>query len=548
MDGPVRLSAAALSERHCRFLAATLIVGSALLRLAYLACNCPLDLAPDEAHYWDWSRHLDWSYYSKGPGVAWLIRLSWELFGGLSLKLTGSEMLAVRLPAVVCGSLLLTSMYLLTIQVSGRHGVALLVVAVGLTTPTISAGSSLMTIDAPYCCCWGWALVLAHRAVFQRCTWAWWLTGVIVGLGILFKYTMVVWLPSLAFFLLASREYRTLLWSRGFWILCAIASLSAAPILLWNAQHEWVSFHHVSNQAGLREAESTIHWFGPLQFVVVQCGLWLVFWFVVWARAMLAHAPWKRTPAGFAYLWWMSAPMFGVFLLFAFKTGGGEPNWPVTAYVAGLVLGLLWMVDEFAKATGWYRRLSLAGLATACIAGILLVFSVHFSVWLHPLLEPLAGPVTARQPFPLRRLDPTLRLRGWQELAGQLDRIRGQLRGQNEEPVLAGVGWSMPGLLGFYCADHPVVYSLGLAFGDRRSQYDLWRPNPVWDVEQFAGRTFIVVAGAPLDLHDVFDAVETHHVVTHLENGRPLSDWVILVCRGYRGFKRCADPAKSQFF
>src|SRR6202008_1018912 len=99
--------------------AAGLIAGSAALHLAYLY-RCPLDLAPDEAHYWDWSRHLDWSYYSKGPGVAWLIRLSCELFATLSLRLTGTEMLAVRLPAVVCGSLLLISLYVLTVQVFRR--------------------------------------------------------------------------------------------------------------------------------------------------------------------------------------------------------------------------------------------------------------------------------------------------------------------------------------------------------------------------------------------------------------------------------------------
>src|SRR5438132_10976330 len=97
-----------------RLAAAFLIVGAAVLRFLYLAIDCPLDLSPDEAHYWDWSRHLDWSYYSKGPLVAWLIRLSRELFGPMSVALTGSEMLAVRLPAVVCGVLLLASLYLLT--------------------------------------------------------------------------------------------------------------------------------------------------------------------------------------------------------------------------------------------------------------------------------------------------------------------------------------------------------------------------------------------------------------------------------------------------
>src|SRR6516165_4467823 len=96
-----------------RLVAAGLILGSAALRITYLVRDCPLDLAPDEAHYWDWSRHLDWSYYSKGPLVALLIRLSCTLLGGWSLALTGTELLAVRVPAVICGALLLTSLYVL---------------------------------------------------------------------------------------------------------------------------------------------------------------------------------------------------------------------------------------------------------------------------------------------------------------------------------------------------------------------------------------------------------------------------------------------------
>src|SRR5688500_3091200 len=89
------------ANRVCHALAGRLIRAAARGRVAYLAPACPLDLAPDEAHYWDWSRHLDWSYYSKGPLVAWLIRLSCELAGPWSERHTGSLAFAVRLPAVI---------------------------------------------------------------------------------------------------------------------------------------------------------------------------------------------------------------------------------------------------------------------------------------------------------------------------------------------------------------------------------------------------------------------------------------------------------------
>src|SRR5262249_31397333 len=111
----------------CRSAAAALILGISLLRILYLAFDCPFDLASDEANYWDWSRHLDWSYYSKGPLVAWLIRLSCTLFGGVSAAWTGSEMLAVRLPAVACGGLLLAGLYVLVVQIYESDRLALAV-------------------------------------------------------------------------------------------------------------------------------------------------------------------------------------------------------------------------------------------------------------------------------------------------------------------------------------------------------------------------------------------------------------------------------------
>src|SRR5437867_11932601 len=91
-----------------RILAAILIFASGALHVRYLPHNCPLDLAPDEAHYWHWSRQLDASYYSKGPLTAYLIRASCEVLG--------DSVLAVRFPAVVCGSLLLTGLYVLTVR------------------------------------------------------------------------------------------------------------------------------------------------------------------------------------------------------------------------------------------------------------------------------------------------------------------------------------------------------------------------------------------------------------------------------------------------
>jgi Dolichyl-phosphate-mannose-protein mannosyltransferase len=521
--------------RRWRALALFLILAAAFLHLAYFLCDCPLDLAPDEAHYWEWSRHLDWSYYSKGPLVAYLIRASCEVYGPWARQWTGNEMPAVRLPAVLCGSLLLVSLYALTLQVYGRDRLAIAVVALALTLPLIAAGSSLMTIDAPYTCCWGWALVLGHRAIFRGSGWAWPAAGLLIGLGILAKYTMVLWVPSLGLFLLTDPARRRLLFRPGFWVMTAAAAACCVPILLWNARHEWVSVRHVGGQAGM-DQEAGFSWWGPLRYTATQAGVLLGFWFIVWLRALAAHRPWKEPDAGVRYLWWLSAPVFTVFLLFSVKTGGGQPNWPVTAYLSGIVLATAWLARQMPKAAVAYRRLTAGALAAACGLGLGLTLLMHFSNWVQPVLARIAGPPTAEQPLPLRRFDPTCRLRGWRTLAAEVDRIRTGLKGQGIEPLLAGSGWPVPGELAFYCRGRPTVYCLGLVYGDRCSQYDLWRPNLLWDPGHFAGRTVIVVGDAIPALHHAFAHVDAPRVITHWERAEPVARWTVTVCRGFRGF------------
>lgn len=518
----------------CRGLALLLILGVTGFRLVYLASFCTLDLAPDEAHYWDWSRHLDWSYYSKGPLVALLIRAGEEVAGHWCRNVLGNEMLAVRLPAVLCGSLLLVSLYLLTAQIYRREKWALLVVLLGLSLPMVSAGSLLITIDSPYTCLWGWGLVMAWAAIQNQKKWAWCLAGVVVGLGILAKYTMVLFLPSVGLFLLTSPRHRGQLRRPGFWVMAAVAGLCCLPILIWNQHNGWVSYRHVQNLAGMSQ-EREITWLGPLTYLGTQFGLLLGFWFVYWVLAMWRHRPWGEPAEGLRYLWWLSAPMFLVFFAFSPSTNGGQPNWPVTAYISGLVLMAGWLILEIQSRQGWSRRLWLGCVSGAFALGILVTAVMIFSEWARPVLLWACGPATKEQPMPLRRLDPTCRLRGWRELGQEVDRIRQQLQAEGRQVVLAGTGWSLPGEVGFYCQGHPAVYSLGPWLGDRRSQYDFWEPNPVSDEHSFRGQTFLVVGFGGADLTSLFDRVEPPHIVIHEEDGVPVAGWAILVGHGFRG-------------
>jgi 4-amino-4-deoxy-L-arabinose transferase-like glycosyltransferase len=528
-----------------RLLAALLMLGAAGLRLAYLAHDCPLDLAPDEAHYWDWSRHLDWSYYSKGPLVAWLIRASCELAGPWSDQLVGTGMLAVRLPAVICGAMLLASLYVLAVQVFRSERLAFAIVAFALTLPLVAAGSSLMTIDAPYTCCWGWALVAVHRAIFRPSLWCWAIAGLILGLGILAKYTMVLFVPAVGLFLLTTPGFRRQLFQRGFWIMCLIGAACCLPIVAWNWQHDWVSLRHVGGQAGFMDRPEGILWLGPLTYLGSQFLVLLGFWFVPWAAAMITHRPWREADPSVRYLWWTSAVMFGVFWAFSLKTPE-EPNWPVTAYLSGMVLAAGWIVRQLLSPVGWYRRLAITSLAAACLVGLLVTAAIHRSEVAQPVLLRISGPPSANHPVPLRRFDPTCRLRGWKYLGRELDRIRQELRAEGIEPVVAGSSWTLPGELGFYCDGQPTAYSLGLVIGDRWSQYDLWRPNPLFDPDTFRGRTFIFVGELSSEWWYAFERVEVERVICYCERGHEIGYWYVRICRGYRGFGDIRARAQEQ--
>jgi hypothetical protein len=133
-------------------------------------------------------------------------------------------------------------------------------------------------------------------------------------------------------------------------------------------------------------------------------------------------------------------------------------------------------------------------------------------------------------------------MRGWRHLAAAVDQTVERLRTEGCEPVLAAASWTLPGELGAYCKGRPQAYSLGLALGDRWSQYDLWRPNPVRDPEAFAGRTFVFVGDVCEEKRGAFDRVEEPREVVYREGGQPIARWHVTVCRGFHGFpNRGAD-------
>src|SRR3954465_5995367 len=175
-----------LTPGVCRLIFAGVLLFGLVSHVRYLTHDCPIDLSGDEAHYWDWSRHLDISYYSKGPMVAWLIRASCSMFG--------DTMPAVRFPALLLavGSSICT--YWLTLRLFKSDRIALGAVLLNHLVPMFVAGSVLMTIDPPFFFSWGLATCFAVKAIFDEKKWAWIAMGIAIGLGFWAKFTELYWL------------------------------------------------------------------------------------------------------------------------------------------------------------------------------------------------------------------------------------------------------------------------------------------------------------------------------------------------------------------
>src|SRR5213082_2042969 len=174
------------------------IAGLTLIRLSMLGST---DLEFDEAHYWMWSERLAPGYFSKGPGIAFAMRASTAIFG--------ANEFGVRFfsPVLAAGTSLLL-FYFARRLFSPAAG---LWAVIGLNvTPIFNIGAFLMTIDSLSVFFWLAAMFTFWLALERSpCfSWHWPLTGLLIGLGFLSKYTNALELVSIMLVLVLARRLR----------------------------------------------------------------------------------------------------------------------------------------------------------------------------------------------------------------------------------------------------------------------------------------------------------------------------------------------------
>lgn len=373
------------SRRPLR-MALALVLVLTVLRLAAIFAS-PLELNPEEAQYWLWSRTLDFGYFSKPPMIAWAI---WA-----TTAIGGDGEAWVRFSAPLFHAVAGLSLF-----AAGRRlyddWTGLTAAAVYLLMPGVALSSFILATDAPLLCFLALAL-LAYVTVREgehRLAPAAGL-GAALGLAMLSKYAALYALIGIGLHLALSKDAR-----RAWDLKTAAVALVAfaavlAPNLVWNANHHFATVGHTAANANLGGKL-----FNPgemLGFLGGQFGVFgpVPFGVLAGGAAVLA---WRRRlqPQDLLLLCFAVPPLAVV--TFGALLSRANDNWAASAYVAGAVLAAALLVRWRAR---WWLVGGL-GLQAALVVFMLLAVA-------NPAILDALG-----------RSNDIKRARGWKQMAEQV--------------------------------------------------------------------------------------------------------------------------------
>ncbi len=200
----------------------------------------------DEAYYYLYTLHPDWSYFDHPPLVA--------ITTSIGIWLTGEvSQFTIRIGTLLLYTGSLIFLYLAALQLYSRQ-IAINTLAIASAIPIFQIAFGILNIpDTPLLFFWAMSLWLAAQEFFARHvyipSYRLTLLCLIVGLACLGKYHGFVLGLGLFGFCLFSRDYRRALTSKWFLIGIPIFLVTISPVLYWNVIHEWVSFKFQSQRA-----------------------------------------------------------------------------------------------------------------------------------------------------------------------------------------------------------------------------------------------------------------------------------------------------------
>lgn len=403
-----------------------ILAAAAILRFAMAAI---VPIVPDEAYYWDWSRHLAAGYFDHPPAIAILIRAG--------TLIAGDTTFGVRCVVVLIGTVSTVAAVALAQRWGGAAAARRAAWAVA-AMPLAGAGLVLATPDVPLLAALAIGLLALDVALTASRPLVWWIVcGAALGCGLDAKYTAVLFGLGLTLALLARRDLRVE-WRRpGPYVAIAVAALAFLPVVFWNADHNWISFRFQLQHGLTPKGHSTVV-SRELSLLGGQLGLVSPILLIVFVAAVARAL--RRDASKRIFVVAGVATFIAAFFVYSAARRSVEPNWLAPAVLAGAIV---WAAER-TRTTRW----EVAGLAL----GGALVLGIYAQV-IVPFL-----------PLPARR-DPTAQGAGWASLAREVDGVR-------QGALIATNRYQDAAELAFHLRNHPTVFSLNV--GGRPNEYDLW--------------------------------------------------------------------------
>jgi hypothetical protein len=237
--------------------AALIVAFSAVALLVHLLTNARYGYFRDELYYIACGRHLAFGYVDQPPLSILLLRLSQVLFG--------DSLFAIRLLPALAGAVIVAITGLIARELGGGAWAITLSCAAWLCALFNLAVGNFFSMNAFEPLFWMGCIYLLVRIINGGSPTLWLWFGVLVGLGLENKHSMVFFGAGVFVALLVTPERRYLA-EKWIWFGGLIAFAIALPNILWQAQHDWPTYELLSNIA---HSDKNVA-LSPAQFILQQ--------------------------------------------------------------------------------------------------------------------------------------------------------------------------------------------------------------------------------------------------------------------------------------
>jgi hypothetical protein len=375
---------------------AALVIAAVVLFRLVVVIATPLEIGPDEAQYWRWSRELAFGYYSKPPLIAWVIAASTAVFGDGEW--------AIRFFSPILHGLAAFFLFLL-----GRRAFSARIgawsAAIYLLMPGVFLSSTIMSTDAVLLPAWAAAIYFLWRFRDGPAMGNAVLAGAAIGLAMLAKYAALYLYVGAAAAALFDKDMRKAMLSPAGAVLIVASLVVLGPNIWWNVANNFATVSHTADNANLGEAGfDLLHVFGFLEDQAAVFGpVTLIVLFAGFAFVVRRKDVWTSTRE----VWLLAFIVPALVVILGQEImSRAHANWAATAYPAACVLVASWIDRAFGGETS---RMKVSPMLKAGLA-INLVIGAAFTVfWVLPSLADSAGVSASMK-----------QVRGWKETVAEL--------------------------------------------------------------------------------------------------------------------------------